>query len=243
MHGARGVYTLHGEPIEGGQAQVWRGTDEEGLVVAVKVALPTARFRRAVVEEARSMRELADRVADAHRWFVPVLDEGLDDNGLPFYVMPFFSGTLAELFVPEVELLARLDVLVQACLAVELLHRTAPADRVVVHRDVKPSNFLVRRIGGRWHVALSDFGIAREETFLDRQTRTVMLTQSYAPPEQYLPLRAEPDPSMDVFALASMVFEGVTCARTPRVAARAREWHNELADELVRTMGSRGRLD
>jgi serine/threonine protein kinase len=242
LRGELGWYTLRGAPVEGGQAQVWRASSADGMDVAVKRALPSARFMRAVVDEARSMRELAQRVPDAQRWFVPVLDEGSDALGLPFYVMPWFDGTLADLLVAATPLGERLDLLVQAALALELLHRSAAHGRVFVHRDVKPHNFLVRRVDGRLRVALADFGIARDEDMLVRQTRTVMLSMSYAPPEQYLPLRAEPDASVDVFALAAMVFEGLTLAPPPRVAARATEWHGPDADVLQRLYANRARL-
>ena len=45
-------------------------------------------------------------------------------------------------------------------------------DAGLVHRDVKPSNVLVRDIGGRDHAYLTDFGIAKAPAAQDSLTRT-----------------------------------------------------------------------
>ncbi len=208
--------------------------------MAVKIGLEGV-GGRTVAEEAASMQALGRRITDAARWFVVVRDVGKTTSGRPFYVMPLFERALAELLVPTVPLLVRLDVLAQACFAVEMLHGASTPDQVLVHRDIKPSNILIRD-GERPSVHLSDFGGLREDALLSSETHTTIVTPQYAPPEQYLPLKGEPDPAMDVFALAAVVYEGVTGMDVPEASFNAIGWHGPLGRELFRFARRRGGL-
>src|SRR5215470_572990 len=97
---------------------------------------------------------------------------------------------------------------VQLAQALQAVH-----DAGLVHRDVKPSNVLVRDIGGHDHAYLTDFGIAKAPAAQDSLTRTGWLigTPAYLSPEQ---IRGQqPGPRSDLYALGCIIFEALTGQR------------------------------
>src|SRR5579862_7271003 len=212
----RGVSVLSGivlppryEPIrriaQGGMATVWCAQDRTlDRRVAIKLlAEPFAhddlagrRFKR----EARAAARLS-----GHPNVVTIYDVGQtppDDEsaGRPFLVMEFLSGgTVADaLRVGAVEAPTALLWLQQAAAALDHAHR-----RGVIHRDVKPANFLLDR-DRVLHVA--DFGIAQlgtEETLTT--SGQVLGTAAYLAPERALGQPATE--AADRYALAVAAFE------------------------------------
>jgi len=91
-----------------------------------------------------------------------------------------------------------LDVVAQAALALEAAHRAG-----VVHRDVKPSNLVIRRDGV---VKVTDFGIARAIGEAPRsEIGLVVGTAAYLSPEQVACRPATP--ASDVYALGVVAYE------------------------------------
>ena len=97
---------------------------------------------------------------------------------------------------------------------VERLHDISLALHAVheaglLHLDVKPSNVLVRRDGT---ALLADFGVTRDITPDEQQTRTFAGTPVYAAPEQLRRSEADIGPSTDVYSLGMTLYEAL--ART-----------------------------
>jgi serine/threonine protein kinase/Flp pilus assembly protein TadD len=78
----------------------------------------------------------------------------------------------------------------------------------ILHRDVKPGNFLVDDNGKLW---ITDFGLARLET-ADNLTHTgdLMGTLRYTSPEQALGKRGLVDQRSDVYSLGATIYELLT---------------------------------
>lgn len=196
-------YRLTERIAAGGMGEVWRGVDlllRRG--VAVKVLLPTlmadgefiARFRR----EARVM------AAMRHPGIVQVYDYGenvgVDGRRLDYLVMEYIDGTPLS---KRIESAGRLPVaetmtiVAQVADALQVAH-----DAGIVHRDVKPSNILVRQGGA---IVLVDFGVARSAAMEGLTgTNVVLGSAHYMAPEQ---AEGKPvTPATDVYALGAVAY-------------------------------------
>ena len=137
------------------------------------------------------------------------LTDGGEESGRPgkqrFYAMEYLpGGTLQDLLdrggrLPPEEVVGYAR---QICAALAFAH-----DRGVVHRDLKPGNFL---LGADGTLKLADFGLAavREGNKLTAEGRT-MGTFRYMAPEQ---IRGRPPacPQTDLYALGVVLFELLT---------------------------------
>lgn len=193
---------------EGGMAVVYRGRfvkndtfhavkllPEE--LVANKTAL--ARFKR----EMELLKQL--RHPNVVRCF-----GGTAENGQPFYAMELVEGgTLDDVLRKAGRRTWRTtaECGLQMCAALECAH-----ERGIVHRDVKPSNFLVD--GDT--LKLSDFGLAliSSSTKITAADKTVG-TFDYMAPEQIT--GRDVTPRTDLYALGCVFFEMLT-GRPPFVA-------------------------
>ena len=98
-----------------------------------------------------------------------LLDGGLTDEGLPYFVMEYIDGKPIDVYCDEhrLDTRARLLLFQQVCSGVQAAH-----DHRIVHRDIKPGNILVDQQG-------------RPETsgFRHREdSRSRLSTQSSIPP-------------------------------------------------------------
>lgn len=107
---------------------------------------------------------------------------------------PWSNWTLAQI----------VDVIAQAADALYYLHTHDP---IVVHRDVKPANFLIQHVQRperAVHLWLSDFGIARWQKVTSDMTMNPLGTRGYIAPE--LQYQGRVKPSVDQYSLAVMAY-------------------------------------
>ena len=214
-----GPYRLEHLLGRGGMGEVHRAWDtRRGRTVALK-RLPAplagdpefqARFRR---ESA-----LAAQLSEPH--IIPIHDFG-EINGRLFIDMRLVDGTdLASVVKSEGPMAPRraIGILAQVAGALDAAHAAG-----LVHRDVKPSNVLVRGHDEDEFAYLIDFGIARAaagQTSGPALTLTgaTLGTLDYMAPERFE--NRPVDGRADVYSLACMLFELLTGAapfrgRTP----------------------------
>jgi serine/threonine-protein kinase len=151
----------------------------------------------------RFLREIAMTANLRHPHILPLYDSGTV-AGILFYVMPFIDGG---------SLRDRLDRDKQLPIDEALAIAREVADALgyahaagVVHRDIKPENILLER----GHAVVSDFGIARAGSVLDKEriTETGMSlgTPTYMSPEQAAGDR-DVDGRSDLYALGCVLYE------------------------------------
>ena len=171
---------------------------------AIKVLHPhlvdSPDFARRFEREARTSRGLD------HPGIVRVLEHGYHD-GQPYLVMEYVSGPSLKEYLREQDgpLPVEDAVRLVAALAEALDYAHSQG---VIHRDVKPSNVLLRD-GRLDRPVLGDFGIAKLlEATLDTASGRTLGTPAYISPEQGQGLPA--DARSDVYALGALLFELVT---------------------------------
>ena len=193
----------------GGMGLVYRAEQRIlGRTVALKVIRPE--IAESGDYRSRFLREARLAAAVDHPHVVSVFDVG-EQAGRLYLTMQWVDGLeLGTLIDRHQRLAPERAVLIGVQLAGAL---QAVHDVGLVHRDVKPSNVLVRDIGGQDHAYLTDFGIAKVPGAQDNLTRTglVMGTPGYLSPEQ---IRGQqPGPGSDLYALGCIIFEALTGQR------------------------------
>ncbi len=110
-----------------------------------------------------------------------LIDGGETEQGQPYLVMEYVPGDPLDVYARKHPMRQeqRLALFEKLLDAVEHAHQ-----RLVIHRDIKPNNIIVRADG---EIKLLDFGIAKLqdlESASGRQTSTRVWTPGYASPEQ-----------------------------------------------------------
>jgi serine/threonine protein kinase len=207
-----GKYRIVRQIGAGGMGRVYEALHEQTeRTVAVKVLSPEAaqqpdtrvRFDR----EARA----AGRIG--HDNICEVVDVGFGENDVPYLVMPLLRGSALGAVIRQQQQLSLrrcIDVTAQILAALAAAHAAG-----VVHRDLKPDNVFLVRMGDREDfVKVLDFGISkmigehRPDATLT-QTGTILGTPYYMSPEQARGLR-DLDARVDVYAVGAILYQMLT---------------------------------
>jgi len=173
-----------------------------------RVADDFAWGRERFLDEARALARFR------HSHIVPVL-RYFEANGTAYTVMEFEDGkSLAELLREPGRRLAPDEVRRLANGLLSGLHAVHAQD--FLHRDVKPSNIIIRRDGVP---ILIDFGAARQAMGGRTRTLTSVLTPQYAPIEQYS-LDGKQGPWSDIYSAAAVLHHAIAGQSPPEAAAR-----------------------
>lgn len=197
----------------GGMGAVYRGRHLRlNIDVAVKIMVPPPNLTLGQADEfvRRFLREAQVAAMINHTNLVRVIDVS-SESGLYFLIMDYVEGESAGERLKRRGKLSEEEAIEVALGAADGLgeaHR-----RSIVHRDVKPDNILIDK-EGRIHVA--DLGLAKAcstegDTDLPSltQTRGMMGTPEYMPPEQFVSAK-DVTPAADVWSLGTTLFKLLT---------------------------------
>jgi serine/threonine-protein kinase len=210
-----GPWRIVREVGRGGMGSVYlaeRADDAFELQVAVKVVkrgMDSAEVLRRFRDERRILASLD------HPGIARMLDGGAASDGRPYLVMEYVEGEPIDRWCEtrQLDIRQRVALFTSVCEAVHEAHR-----RLVVHRDIKPTNVLITATGTP---KLLDFGIAKLLDGDDASatvTSARLLTPAYAAPEQIA--GDQITTATDVYSLGVLLHELLTGERprpdTPR---------------------------
>ncbi|GEM_PF-2451383 len=221
----------------GGGGTVLKAENKYGKHMAVKViAAEDSASRDQALHEASILKQ----VRHAH---VRGGGEGLlwqrRYQQMDFFIlgMDFIPGqTLTELIAsrgPLAESTA-IELAIGIARELEALHH-----RNIIHRDVKPDNIMLLKLGTRCQPVVVDYGIAKVGNHRTwRGARAA--TDGYAPPEQYT---GGTDRRTDIYALGATLYEMVTgltplasINRDPQDVLEPRQYNPKISLELERVI-------
>jgi serine/threonine-protein kinase len=201
-----GKYTLDQELGRGGFGITYKATHHLlQQVVVIKTANEALRQDANFANFQQQFQAEGRRLAlCSHPGIVRVIDFFVEE-GLPFLVMDYIPGQTLDKLVsqdkPLPEAIAS-GYIRQVGAALTAVHQLG-----LLHRDVKPQNLILRKDSDQ--VVLIDFGTAREFSPGAVQTHTNLLSEGYAPIEQYLP-QASRTAATDVYGLAATLYTLLT---------------------------------
>jgi serine/threonine protein kinase len=200
-------YVSTGIVGEGGAGRVYRAIDDAQNAYAIKLLDPAKANREKLK---RFKNEVSFSLRNRHQNIITVNDHGnvVDGKkGSPFYVMPFYKGSLKMLMTAGIPSDKVLLYFAQLLDGVEAAHL-----QKVIHRDLKPENVLYDEAADR--LLIADFGIARFEeealyTDVETSPNARLANFQYAAPEQRS-RGAEVDHRSDIYALGLILNEMFT---------------------------------
>ena len=189
---------------------------------------PVAADKRTHFEEGkqRFLKEACFLMAIEHSSIVHV-DAVFSANGSVYLVMPYEDGTtLFEIMSRKKKINQQglLDLFFSISEALSLIH-----DRKCLHRDLKPSNIFIRESG---QPVILDFGAA---IFMDQSNETCMpmISQGYTPIEQYSSNTTDQGFWTDLYALAAIMYKGITGLPPIDAVERGQKILKDLEDPYV----------
>lgn len=201
-----GRYEIIAPIGSGGMGTVYKAIDRErDETIAIKVL-----FRRYDIDKKKRKRDYLGREIlitsgldhpNILKIF-PEIIEAPDSEGFMrrCLLMEYIEGHNLRKHIRERDLTweQAVDLCLEICIGLDYLHQNN-----VVHRDVKPENFLISRDG---QVKIADFGLSRRKRhWLFGQRREVGGTRKYMSPEQLVnkPL----DARSDIFSFGITMYE------------------------------------
>jgi serine/threonine-protein kinase len=206
-----------------------------GVLFAVKVFSPDSPTKESWKQD--FMREVHVLRDCDHPAIVKVFDEGVLEDGRPFFVMEYLPRTLHQaILAGGLDESAKLEIVLQLLSALAYLSRRNP---YVVHRDIKPKNIFLKAET----CTLGDFGLIFqdvERTQSDDAGRLVPpMPQMYRTPEliAFHNGGPKPPPASDVFQLGLVAAEVFTGKNPLRHGAATKPVEMAPIDDIPGPLG------
>jgi len=159
-------YKINHEIGAGGMARVFDATQ-------ISLNRPVAiKFLSAELYAHSEARELFEKesliIAQLnHPNIVHVIDKGVSDESIPYFVMEKIEGIDLEELIEgaQVSFEKKMDIAIQSCKGLDYAHKIG-----IIHRDIKPANIIISQHGV---AKVLDFGIALSEEKDDSKTKKV----------------------------------------------------------------------
>ena len=147
-----------------------------------------------------------------------------------YYVMKFEHGLPLDQFLMKKNRLLHQDEIINLIFPI-LEGLKEMHSKKMYHRDVKPENIFITSKG---MPILIDFGAARMAMINKSQKFTRILTQGYAPPEQYESKASRQGAWTDIYAVAALMYEMVVGKKPTNSLHRVTSIYQEdMPDPLV----------
>lgn len=195
-----GRYEIESELTQGGMGVIFLARDPYiQRQVVVKVLMQSHMSEDVYREFFQQEAELI--AALEHPCIVPIYDFGWHGQQ-PYIVMRYMAGGSLEdrIKKEEIKMSEIAHIFKRIADALDAAHA-----RKIIHRDVKPSNFLYDSTD---EIFLSDFGIAKSKPFTDDDGTWLVGTPAFMSPEQ---VKGDPvDGRSDVYSLGIVLYRLLT---------------------------------
>ena len=193
-------YAVEKQVGQGANSVVYSVRSDQDEILAAKALCAEKCTRKRML---RFENEYRFCISMRHPNIVSVVDSGLHDGTVPFFLMPLYEDSLESLKC-RIEPESVLDVFSKILEGLEAAHLQG-----VTHRDLKPANILVD--GDGVEVVVADFGIAAfhdEDLYVAVETdsRERLGSFQYAAPEQRI-RGAEVGVGADIYSLGLILNE------------------------------------
>ena len=214
-----GRYKLLAPISSGGMGQVWLAESQDRARQRVAIKFIKSKNINANLRD-RFEREKESLGRMNHESVAKIFDSGVLPEYGPYIVMEHVAGYEIDLYAKSHNLSLKeiLRLFVEVCDAIMHAH-----SKMVLHRDIKPGNILVKNDDGsghltkgsnrRFQVKVIDFGIARIVDTLpfEGEAQTVegdvIGTNGYMSPESALGEKDRIDTRSDVYSLGVLLYE------------------------------------
>ncbi len=151
----------------------------------------------------------------------------INTNGTVYFVMDYAEGEDLGDWLKKHEILNE-DIILK--IVTPILEGLAEVHKAgLLHRDIKPGNIFMRKQGGPM---LIDFGAARQALGEHSKSISAIISQGYAPPEQYT-TRGKQGPFTDLYAIGATLYKLITGKVPLESADRAHDVHEGEDDPMI----------
>jgi serine/threonine protein kinase len=150
-------------------------------------------------------------------------------NGTAYFVMDYEAGEDLEEYLKKVNRTLSQDEMLQIIIPILDGLREVHSQEFL-HRDIKPGNIFIRKNGTPM---LIDFGASRFAMGSKSKSLSVVLTEGYAPKEQYSS-KAKQGAYTDIYAIGAVIYKMVTGTTPIEASERANTITDDEPDPFIK---------